>query len=42
MGKAFKLSLEKESRFVNIEMDWDIPGLGLLEQRWASGSQNET
>ena len=27
LRKAFKLSLEKESRFINIEMDWDIPGL---------------
>ena len=27
LRKAFKLSLEKESRFINIEMDGDIPGL---------------
>lgn len=26
LGKAFSLSLERE-RFLNLEVDWDIPGL---------------
>lgn len=27
LRKAFRLSLERETRFLNLEMDWDIPGL---------------
>lgn len=42
LRKAFSGSLERETRFLNLEMDWDIPGLRDFQSKdgcYGSGSQ---